>query len=371
MEPSTTAFGVWNGGRYVAFGRALNEARWLDLVRTAYDSGVRTFVTADVYGQGAAEQLLARALQDVPRDSYCLVGLIGHDFYAGTPPRHTGHARFTDPTLRTPGAFAAYLEMAVRHSLQRCRTDHFDVVMLHNPDAVGYTSQEVWTGLARLKWRGLTQRLGVAPGPANGFALDLIHCFENFGEHIDWALLILNPLEPWPTCEVLPAACKHGVSVMARVVECGGLFHDNLGEGHQFRPDDHRLHRPAGWIQEGVLKIARMRPIAEKHRMPLLHLASQWALAQPAVRSVVPTLMEELNPHCKPILQQLHELATLPSDIRLTAAEIAFIRRTGDNTGRLEPKGASPRHSGPCLADRWPLTPTLAAVARRWNVQPR
>ena len=45
---------------------------------------------------------------------------------------------------------------------------------------------------------GLTRALGVAPGPANGFTLDLIDCLERFGELIDWAMVILNPLEPWP-----------------------------------------------------------------------------------------------------------------------------------------------------------------------------
>ena len=45
---------------------------------------------------------------------------------------------------------------------------------------------------------GLTSAIGVAPGPANGFTLDLIDCLERYGELLDWAMIILNPLEPWP-----------------------------------------------------------------------------------------------------------------------------------------------------------------------------
>ena len=45
----------------------------------------------------------------------------------------------------------------------------------------------------------------MAPGPANGFTLDVIACLERYGELIDWAMLILNPFEPWPG-ELLPAA---------------------------------------------------------------------------------------------------------------------------------------------------------------------
>src|SRR5919106_1456310 len=70
---------------------------------------------------------------------------------------------------------------------------------------------------------GLVGALGVAPGPANGFTLDLIDCFERFGELIEWAMVILNPLEPWPGELVLPAAREHGVKLITRVVDYGGV----------------------------------------------------------------------------------------------------------------------------------------------------
>ena len=60
--------------------------------------------------------------------------------------------------------------------------------------------------MAALREAGLTARIGVAPGPANGFTLDLIACLERFGERIDWAMIILNPLEPWPGELCLDAA---------------------------------------------------------------------------------------------------------------------------------------------------------------------
>ena len=64
--------------------------------------------------------------------------------------------------------------------------------------------------MAALRDAGLTRTIGVAPGPANGFTLDLIDCFERFGERIDWAMVILNPLEPWPGELCLEAADRHG-----------------------------------------------------------------------------------------------------------------------------------------------------------------
>ena len=71
-------------------------------------------------------------------------------------------------------------------------------MLLHNPDRIGYGDPAVWEAMARLRDDGLTRLLGVAPGPANGFTLDFIDCVERYGDVIDWAMLILNPLEPWP-----------------------------------------------------------------------------------------------------------------------------------------------------------------------------
>ena len=86
--------------------------------------------------------------------------------------------------------------------------------------------------MAALRDAGLTAKIGVAPGPANGFTLDLIACLERFGERIDWAMIILNPLEPWPGELVLDAAARHEVKVITRVVDYGGLFWDDLRPGH-------------------------------------------------------------------------------------------------------------------------------------------
>ena len=123
--------------------------------------------------------------------------------------------------------------------------------MLHNPDRVGYSSPAVWEGMQAVREAGLTRLLGVAPGPANGFTLDLIDCLERFSEQIDWAMIILNPLEPWPGELALAAAAAHDVSLITRVVDYGGLFHDDVLPGHSFAEYDHRKFRPEGWVERG------------------------------------------------------------------------------------------------------------------------
>ena len=369
MDLTRTAYGTWSGGRFMHFGEPLTEERFLSVIRHAYERGIRTFMTSDVYGNGAADEMLGRALAGIPRESYALVGMIGHDFYNGPREGSKGYPRFTHPQLRRSGDYASYVRMATEKSLARCGVDKFDCLMLHNPDSTGYTSDAVWNAMAKVKDAGLTDRLGIAPGPANGFSLDIILSFERFGALLDWAMIILNPLEPWPGSLCLPAAVQHDVKVITRVVDYGGLFHDDVKPGHRFGDKDHRTFRPAGWVEAGTRKIERMREIAKAHGLTLLQLASIWNLSQTSVRSVIPTVIQEIGEGAKAIESKIDELAALP-EITLTADEVAEIRKIGDNTGCMELKGATPAHTGEVLPDRWSLTNDLEGVAQRWKIEP-
>jgi aryl-alcohol dehydrogenase-like predicted oxidoreductase len=365
---SHTAVGTWSGGRFMGFGEPIAEETLVELLRPG--RGIDTVLTADVYGEGAADSLLGRALAGLPRDSYALAGAIGHDFYAGERDGPRGFPRFTEPALRGPEGYGDYVRMATERSLERCGVDAFDLLLLHNPDRTGFSSEAVWDALAAVRDAGLARMLGVAPGPANGFTVDLIACFERFGELIDWAMLILNPLEPWPGELALGAASEHGIRVITRVVDYGGLFHDDVLPGHAFPRGDHRAFRPEGWVEEGRERLERMRRIAARHGLTPLQLACQWNLAHSAVGCVAPTLIQESGPGARPIEAKRDELAAVQAAVVLSDEEVAEIRRIGDNTGCMALKGASPEHDGEERPDRWPLTPELADVARRWGIEP-
>jgi aryl-alcohol dehydrogenase-like predicted oxidoreductase len=248
--------------------------------------------------------------------------------------------------------------------------DAFDVLLLHNPDRTGYTSEAVWDALAAVRDEGLTRALGVAPGPANGFTLDLIDCFERFGDRIDWSMVILNPLEPWPGELVLDAATRHAVRLITRVVDYGGLFHDDVRAGHPFPEWDHRKFRPAGWIEAGRARMEAFRPIAERHGLTMLQLACQWNLAHAPVACVAPTLIQEPGEGARSIEAKRAELAAVPAEIVLTPDEVAEIRAAGDNTGSMALKGAAPEHEGEAQPDRWAITPELVELAGRWGIDP-
>src|SRR5436305_2843298 len=191
------------------FGEPIGDDRLAALLRPG--QRIATVLTADAYGAGEADRLLGRALAGVPRDGYALAGAIGHDFYRGERDGAKGFPRFTDPRLRRPGEYADYIRMATERSLERCGADRFDLLLLHNPDRIGYSSPAVWEGMQAVREAGLTRLLGVAPGPANGFTLDLIGCLERFGELIDWGMIILGPLEPWQGELVLDHASAQSV----------------------------------------------------------------------------------------------------------------------------------------------------------------
>ena len=367
VAPGRTGVGTWSGGRFMNFGEKVDEDRLAAVLRPG--DGIATVITADTYGQGDADRLLGKAIAGVDRDSYSLVGAVGHDFYEGERVGPKGFPRVTDPRLRGPDEYAGYLRTATESVLERLGQDRLDLLLLHNPDHTGYTSEIVWDGMSALREAGLASAIGVAPGPANGFTLDMLDCFDRFGDRIDWAMIILNPLEPWPGEMVLDAAAAAEIGVITRVADYGGLFWGDVTDLDTFPPHDHRRFRPAGWIEAGNERIERMRPIAERRGLTPLQLACQWNLAHPAVRCVVPTMIQETGEGARPIEDKRAELAALPEQA-LTAEDVAEIRAIGDNHGCMALKGATPAHEGEPVADSWPLNPELVAAGERWGVDP-
>jgi aryl-alcohol dehydrogenase-like predicted oxidoreductase len=371
MQPSPTAIGTWSGGRFMHFGEPIDDERMKALLRPG--EGIDTVITADVYGTGEADRLLGASLRDIDRDGYCLIGAIGHDFYLGRRDGAKGYPRFTDPVLRDERGYAGYIRMATERSLARCGVERFDLLLLHNPDRIGYSSPAVWEGMQAVRDAGLTRALGVAPGPANGFTLDLIDCFERFSAQIDWAMIIMGPLEPWPGELVLEAADAHGVSLITRVVDYGGIFHDDLLGEDAFAAQDHRRFRPPGWVRAGRERLERMRPYAERHGLTPLQLACVWNLQRRPIGCVAPTLIQERGAPARAIEAKRSELAAVAAaraSVHLSVEELRAIREIGDNVGSMALKGASLEHQGDARADRWPPDSGLLAVAERWRIDP-
>ena len=368
-ELGRSAIGTWGGGRYMRFGEAIDDDRLEALFRPG--DGIDTVITADVYGEGEADRTLGRALAGLDRESYRVAGAIGHDYIHGERQGPKGFPRFTHPDLRGQDGYAAYLREAAERSLEAVGIDAFDVLLLHNPDRTGYESPAVWEGMAALREDGLAHAVGVAPGPANGFTLDLIACLERYGDVIDWAMVILNPLEPWPGELVLDAAAAADVSVITRVVDYGGLFWGDLEPDTPLHEHDHRRFRPTGWIERGTRPDrcdaagnGISRTFADGPRVPVESRAPGRCLrcADPDPGG---------RPGRSPNRRQAsgsgrradRAASLIPSTWRRSAS-------WATTRGSMKLKGANAEHEGEDAPDRWGLSPELVETGERHGIAP-
>ena len=268
------------------FGEPLDDERLDALLRPG--DGIDTVITADAYGAGEADAAARpRARRASRRDALLARRRRRPRLLRGRARR--GAKGY--PALHRPASCAARTGTRTTCGWRRSARSsasaptRFDLLLLHNPDRTGYTQRGgVGGDGARCATTGSTRALGVAPGPANGFTLDVIDCLERFGEIIDWAMVILNPLEPWPGELVLPAAERHGVKVITPRRRLRRAVLRRRPARPRLRRADHRSFRPDGWIERGRERLEQMRPIAERHGLTPLQLACAWNLAHAPVR---------------------------------------------------------------------------------------
>ena len=156
---------------------------------------------------------------------------------------------------------------------------------------------------------------------------------------------------------------------MTRVVDYGGLFHDDVKPGHQFGPRDHRTFRPPAGSTPGAEKIERMRVIAEAHGLTMLQLACIWNLQHGPVQM----RGSDLHPGIRRRGQTdrgKDRGTRLPPGSDSDRGRMGQIAEIGDNTNCMTLKGGSAEHIGDPLPDRWQLNADLEAVAGRWNINP-
>ena len=369
-ELGRSAIGTWGGGRYMRFGEAIADDRLEALFTPGRGHRHRHHRRRLRRGRGRPHaRPRARGLD---RESYRVAGAIGHDFIHGERQGPKGFPRFTDPALRGPDGYAGYLREAAERSLEAVGIDFFDVLLLHNPDRTGYESPAVWEGMAALRDDGLARAVGVAPGPANGFTLDLIACLERFGDVIDWAMVILNPLEPWPGELVLDAAAA---AERLRHHAGGRLRRALLGRpraGHA-APRARPPPLPAGRLDRARARAHRgaCGRSAGRRASPISSSRAQWNLAHPAVACVAPTLIQEAGDGCAADRGQARSSSPrCRSSGSLEPEQVAAIRELGDNTGSMKLKGASAEHEGEDAPDRWALSPELIETGERHGIAP-
>jgi aryl-alcohol dehydrogenase-like predicted oxidoreductase len=327
LQLSAVGFGVWTVS--TSWWGAEDEQKGIDLLRQAYDLGVTFFDTADTYGDGKGETMLAEALGQV-RDRIVIATKFGYDFYSYAGPRE-GHKEL--PQDFSP----AFVRRAVEESLRRLDTDRIDIYQMHNPRMSAIQSDELFATLEELKLEGKIRHYGAALGPAIGWEEEGVAAMRR--RSIESLQIIHNMLEQDPGRRLLEVATETGVSVLVRVPHSSGLLEGKFTEETTFPPGDHRSHRPREWLTDGLKKLERLRFLSDPSTglraggsgRTIGQAALQWLLATPIIASTLPNIYNA---------EQLKEFAAASDTPPLSEDELARIADLYEHNFYLEETAA-------------------------------
>ncbi len=326
LKVSEVGFGVWTVS--TSWWGVKQESVGVAMLQKGFDLGINFFDTADTYGNGLGETILAKALGN-HRDKLVISTKVGYDFYHHT--RKEGQEEL--PQDFSP----AYLEFALGESLKRLQTDVIDLYQLHNPRIDVIERAEVFETLERFKRQGKIRCYGVALGPAIA-ARQADEGKAAIERRADLVQIIYNLLEQMLGEQLFPAGRKAGADFLTRVPHASGLLDGTVKKDTTFGPSDHRYHRVSTnekkrlWQEEGLKKVEQLGFLTEgKGRAPggvsgaasdsgsrtIGQAALKFILSEPSVASVLPNIYNE----------QLLEEFTAASDLpNLTPQEISRIQ---------------------------------------------
>jgi aryl-alcohol dehydrogenase-like predicted oxidoreductase len=260
-DVSVVGLGTWQlGGDW----GDVDDDTAAEVLDAALDAGITLLDTADVYGDGRSEERIRKAL----------VARSDRPFVA------TKAGRRADPfeaAQYTPENLRAWVDRSRRN----LGVDTLDLVQLHCPPPAVYTDHRVYDALDGLVADGAIAAYGVSVETvAEGLT-----ALEHPG--VQSIQVILNVFRRKPLEELLPAAAKAQVGVLARVPLASGLLTGKYDETTTFAPDDHRNFNRNGEAFD--VGLAAAREVAEiAGDAPTAAFALRWVIDQPGVTTVIP-----------------------------------------------------------------------------------
>jgi aryl-alcohol dehydrogenase-like predicted oxidoreductase len=275
----------------------IEDAETIKAIRAAFEAGITTVDTAEVYGQGHSEQIVAEALSDV-RDQVVYATKVFSN--------HLKYQQVID---------------ACEGSLKRLKTDYIDLYQIHWP-AGTYGSEvvpieETMSALNDLKQQGKIRAIGVS-----NFSRTQLEEAAQYGR--------IDSLQPpyslfwrYVEKETVPYCIENKISILAYSAMAQGLLTGKFGPNHQFAEGDHRaknkLFQGENYVR-AQQALEKLRPIADRYQTSLGNLALAWLIAQPQTCAIAGVRNA----------QQAVENAKA-ADIRLSERDLAEI----DAIGRL------------------------------------
>jgi aryl-alcohol dehydrogenase-like predicted oxidoreductase len=343
LELSELGFGTWTlttgwWGTYTD-----DEAR--RMIFRALDRGINYIDTADAYGNGRGESVLAPILAE-RRD--VIVGTkFGYDFY-NNPERPRGQREL--PQDMSP----KFIRFALEQSLKRLGTDHIAIYQPHNPRIETLMTDEHWETLEALRTEGKISSYGPSLGPAIGWRDEGI--YSNGARRAPVTQMIYNMLEQDPGREFIlaaelaetgrhyaavdeaaeaksgkkacaptahfddsfrawktPALSENGPQFLIRVTHSSGMLEGKYTIDTKFDESDHRSHRPRAWLVEGIQKVERLEALRASRGVTMSQLALLWLYAHPSMLSALPNIYND---------EQLDEFLGASDHPPLTDAEM-------------------------------------------------
>jgi aryl-alcohol dehydrogenase-like predicted oxidoreductase len=263
-EFSVVGFGAWEAGMAADWGAAPPEDQVVRAIATVLETGINWIDTAEVYGDGTSESLVARAIGD-RRDEVQIATKVA--------PQRAGTG-FRPDQVRE----------ACRKSLKRLSTDRIDLYQLHWPDGTGVPVEETWGAMASLVDEGLVRAIGVS-----NFDRTLIErCLAV--RHVDslqqeFSMLVLDDRELIHWCG------EHGIGVLAYGPLAYGLLTGAITADTTFDRGDFRRGETSlfgeGPRERSLAVVDAMRPVAERLGISVSQLALAWTFHQPGVTSAI------------------------------------------------------------------------------------
>ena len=279
--------GAWQLG---ADWGQVEEADALGTLHAALESGVDFIDTADVYGDGRSEQIIAKLLRE--REA------AGAEPGSLTVATKMGRRMAQELGNYSAANFRAWTDRSRRN----LGVDTLDLVQLHCPPDPVYASDAVFDALDALVEDGTIAAYGVSVETCEQ-ALSAIR-----RPHLASVQIILNAFRLKPLDEVLPAAREAGVGIIARVPLASGLLSGRYTAETVFGADDHRNYNRRGEAFDvgetfsgvdyatGLEAVERLRPLVPEGAT-LAQFALRWIVDQPGVSVVIPGARNAAQAH--------------------------------------------------------------------------
>ncbi|CAA9451421.1 MAG: General stress protein 69 [uncultured Rubrobacteraceae bacterium] len=317
ISVSEVGFGVWTVS--TGWWGEVVEDRSVRLLRQAHERGINYFDTADTYGSGKGETLLADAFGHM-RDRVVISTKIGYDFY--------NHTARRGQQERPQDWSEDFLRFALEQSLKRLDTDYIDFLQLHNTKMDAAENDELFALMESFKEEGKIRAYGAALGPKIGWRDEGAKMMRE--RDLAGVQMIYNILEQDPGRDLIETARDTNTSLVVRVPHSSGMLEGKYDENTTFGQNDHRRHRPKEWLTTGLKKVERLSFLTESGERTLGQAALKFVLASPEVISTLPNIYGE---------QQIEEFAATSETPDLSPEEISRVAKLYEDNFGLEAAG--------------------------------